>query len=223
MEALAEGVAELEAKAALHSLLAQAMNYPDAKLVDSLRKGKFAGALNESLAVLDDTSLKADIEKCRKEYLRKDSLDKSADKEEMLLELERDYTRMFFSSKPRLAYLFESVYREGELLQESTFEIAGLYRDAGLVLNEDFRLPPDHIAVELEFLSFLVFKEIEGLKNGNKETVEYAKELQEAVINKHLRSFALNVGERVAQHARAPFYRTVAQVLQQYFSKDVSA
>ena len=219
MEAIAEGVAELEAKAALHSLLAQAMNYPDAKLVDSLRKGKFAGALNESLAVIGDTSLKDDIEKCRKEYLRKDSVDKK----EMLLELERDYTRMFFSSKPRLAYLFESVYREGKLLQESTFEIARLYRDAGLVLNEDFRLPPDHIAVELEFLSFLFFKEIEGLKDGNKERVEYARELQDAVINKHLRAFALNVAERVAKHARAPFYRTVAQVLQQYFSKDVSA
>jgi len=219
MEAIAEGVAELEAKAALHSLLAQAMNYPDAKLVDSLRKGKFAGALNESLAVIGDTSLKDGIEKCRKEYLRKDSVDKK----EMLLELERDYTRMFFSSKPRLAYLFESVYREGKLLQESTFEIARLYRDAGLVLNEDFRLPPDHIAVELEFLSFLFFKEIEGLKDGNKERVEYARELQDAVINKHLRAFALNVAERVAKHARAPFYRTVAQVLQQYFSKDVSA
>ena len=219
MEAIAESVAELEAKAALHSLLAQAMNYPDAKLVDSLRKGKFAGALCEPLTVLGDTSLKEAIEKCGAEYQRSDA----AAKHEVLLDLERDYTRMFFSSKPRLAYLFESVYREGKLLQESTFEIARLYRDAGLVLNEDFRLPPDHIAVELEFLSFLFFKEIEGLKNGNTETAEYARELQEIVINKHLRPFALNVAERVVQHARTAFYRTVARVLQQYFSQDVSA
>ncbi len=219
MEALAEGVAELEAKAALHSLLAQAMNYPDATLVDSLRTGRFAIALSESLAMVGNTSLKSDIEKCRKEYLRKDS----AGKEEMLLELERDYTRMFFSSKPRLAYLFESVYREGKLLQESTVEIAGLYRDAGLVLNEDFRLPPDHIAVELEFLSFLFFKEAEGLKKEDKKAVEYAKELQDVVINQHLRPFALNLAERVAQHARTSFYRTVAHVLKQYYSQDVRA
>jgi len=162
MEAIAEGVAELEAKAAVHSLLAQAMNYPDAKLVDSLRKGKFPAALCESLATLGDTSLKEAIEKCGAEYQRGDA----ATKHEVLLDLERDYTRMFFSSKPRLAYLFESVYREGRLLQESTFEIARLYREAGLVLQEDFRLPPDHIAVELEFLSFLAFQEIEGLKSG---------------------------------------------------------
>jgi TorA maturation chaperone TorD len=219
MEALAEGVAELEAKAALHSLLAQAMNYPDATLVDSLREGRFTAALYESLAMLGDTPLKDAIEKCGAEHQRKDA----ETKHEMLLDLERDYTRMFFSSKPRLAYLFESVYREGKLLQESTVEIAGLYRDAGLVLNEDFRLPPDHIAVELEFLSFLFFKEAEGLKKGNKEAVEYAKELQDVVINQHLRPFALNLAERVAQHARTSFYRTVANVLKEHYSREVPA
>jgi len=195
------------------------MNYPDAKLVDSLRKGKFAGALCEPLTVLGDTSLKEAIKKCGAEYQRSDA----AAKHEVLLDLERDYTRMFFSSKPRLAYLFESVYREGKLLQESTFDIARLYREAGLVLNEDFRLPPDHIAVELEFLSFLFFKEIEGIKNGDEKKTEFARELERRVIGEHLRAFALNVAERLAQHAQTPFYRTIAQVLQHYYSHEVAA
>ncbi len=216
MEALAEGITELQAKAALHSLLARAMNYPDTILVDSLRKGDFFTAISASLGALGNTELKGELEKCRGEYL-------NSTKDEMLLELERDYTRMFFSSKPRLAYLFESVYREGKLLQESTLAIAGLYRDAGLVLNEDFRLPPDHIAVELEFLSFLVFKEAEGLKNGDSKAVEYARELQQVVIREHLRSFALNVAERVAKHARTPFYRTITKVLNEHFSQQLPA
>ncbi len=217
MEALAEGIAELQAKAALHSLLAQAMNYPDATLVDSLRNGSFFTTVSESLAALGNTALTTELEKCRKEYLD------CANKDETLLELERDYTHMFFSSKPRLAYLFESVYREGKLLQESTLTIAGLYRDAGLVLNEDFRLPPDHIAVELEFLSFLCFKEAEGLKNGNTKAVEYARELQGIVLKEHLRSFALNVAERVGKHAQTSFYRTVTNVLNEHFSQQVEA
>lgn len=219
MEAIAEDVAEVEAKAALHSLLAQAMNYPDKKLADSLRKGKFMAALNEALAALGDASLKEELDKCRAECQRTDAVTKH----EMLLELERDYTRMFFSSKPRLAYLFESVYREGKLLQESTFDIARLYRDAGLVLHDDFRLPPDHIAVELEFLSFLLFKEIEGIKNKDEKKADYARELEERVIDEHLREFALNVAERLAQHARTPFYRTIAQVLKQYYSQKLAA
>ena len=59
-----------------------------------------------------------------------------------LLDLEKDYTWMCFASKPRQVYLFESVYREGKLLQESTFEIARLYFEAGLQLTETFTLPP---------------------------------------------------------------------------------
>ena len=44
--------------------------------------------------------------------------------EDIRLALEKEYTWMCFASKPRLLYLFESVYREGKLLQESTFDIA---------------------------------------------------------------------------------------------------
>ena len=218
MKTSVEEITELRAEAALNSLLAQAINYPAAELVESLRDGTFMTTLRESLAALGDTSLTSAIDSCAKEYRQNEP-----DREAILLDLERDYTRMFFASKPRLAYLFESVYREGKLLQESTFEIAGLYRDAGLVVTEDFRLPPDHIAIELEFYSFLLFKEIEGIESGKKDVVDYARELQKTVLDKHLQPFALNVAERVEKHAQTAFFRTVAQALQRYFSHVVSA
>ena len=162
MQALTEPLVELDAKATLYSLLAKAMNYPDGPLADSIANGEFAEALASSLEALGQDPIAHDVRQLGKEIGRKPN-----QREKLLLELEKDYTWMFFASKPRVAYLFESVYREGRLLQDSTFEIAGLYRDAGLVLNEDFRLPPDHIAVELEFLSFLFYQELEGEKKEN--------------------------------------------------------
>ncbi len=214
MQALATELTELEAKAGLHSLLAQAFNYPDDELVKALGNGAFVDALQGWLEALGHTDLGDLLEPCRKEYLARTAKKRAA----ILLELERDYTRLFFASKPRLAYLFESVYREGKLMQDSTFQIARLYADAGLKLTEDFRLPPDHMAVELEFISFLVFKEIEGVKKDDNQQVEYAQELQGMVINEHLRAFAQNLGERVAEHARTTFYRTVALILKQCYS-----
>lgn len=202
---------ELQAKAVLHSAFAQAFNYPDAKLVESLMTGEFVDTICQSLAALGHTSASEDVSKLKQEYPN------SADRNQLLLEFERDYTRMFFASKPRLAHLFESVYREGKLLQESTFEIARLYHDAGLHLNDDFSLPPDHIAVELEFTSFLFFKEIEGIRTGNQEIAEYARELQAVVIDKHLRPFVLNLAEKVATHARTAFYRVMAGAMKQYY------
>ncbi len=215
MQAVATELAELEAKAGMHSLLAQAFNYPDEKLVSALRGGEFLEALEQWAEALGLAGLRKPIASCRKEYAGKQSGGKAA----VLLELEKDYTRMFFSSKPRLAYLFESVYREGKLMRESTFEIARLYADAGLQLTEDFRLPPDHIAVELEFLSFLAFKEIEGTKKGDQKQIDFARELQEQVVKEHLRKFAQNIGEKVAEHARTSFYRTVALVLKQCYGR----
>ena len=207
-----------ETKATLYSLLAKAMNYPDDKLADAIANGEFAEALAGSLEALGQGSIASDVRQFGRDMRRK-----PIKRESLLLELEKDYTWMFFASKPRLAYLFESVYREGKLLQDSTFEIAGLYRDAGLVLNEDFRLPPDHIAVELEFLSFLFFKELEGSKKEKQEVAAYARELQAAVVDRHLRLFARNVAERLTQHAKTPFYKTVARVLGALFSQDVPA
>jgi len=213
MAVIEQQLSEIRSKATLHSLLAAALNYPDLPLVVRFKSGDFVDVLLESL-LTSGHSLGEDIEKLKKNC----EADQSLGDAELLLELERDYTRMFFASKPRLAHLFESVYREGRLLQDSTFEIARLYYDAGLAPTEEFRLPPDHIALELEFLSFLYFKEIEGIENGDEEVEEYAKELQSLMIEKHLRAFALNIATKVSLHAKTPFYKMVAAVIQSYYS-----
>ncbi|MGZ4811829.1 MAG: TorD/DmsD family molecular chaperone [Terriglobales bacterium] len=216
MQAIAEQLTQLEAKATLHSLLARALNYPDQQLADSLASGEFSAALADLLTTLGHDHAAAEVRR-----LVKDPQVKAA--KTLRLNLEKDYTWMFFASKPRIAYLFESVYREGKLLQESTFEIARLYRDAGLVLNEDFRLPPDHIAVELEFLSFLYFKEHEAQKANKPKNVDYARELQAAVLDRHLRHFAQSVAQRVGENARTSFYRTVARILGSLYSQEKPA
>jgi TorA maturation chaperone TorD len=89
-----------------------------------------------------------------------------------------------------------------------------------LAPTEEFRLPPDHIALELEFLSFLFFKEIEGIENEDKEIEEYAKELQAVLTEKHLQPFALNVAAKVSMHAKTSFYKMVAAVILSYYSAD---
>ena len=203
-------VAALQAHSCVSSLLARALNYPDAALVGLVRSGEFAATLLNALESLEEHGVRAEFELLRQVP--------APTQEGFLLELQRDYTRMFFASAPRLAYLFESVYREGGLLQESTFEVARLYRDAGLAVQETFTLPPDHIAVELEFLSFLFFKELEGANDGEADAVEYAQELRGLLLERHLQAFALHLAERMSQHARCQFYKVVGGALHGYFA-----
>lgn len=202
------------AKAALYSLLAQALNYPDEDLVKSLCRGSFFREVMDALDALGIGGLNDSLEALQEE-LTGPGVDQSA----LLLEIEKDYTWMCFASKPhRLVYLFESVYNEGKLYDESTFQIARLYYEAGLKVEEDFRLPPDHIAVELEFMAFLSFKEAEGIKTGNSKIEDYAVELQKRTLDEHLRRFALTVAANLGKHAKTGFYQGVAKIMTGLFS-----
>jgi TorA maturation chaperone TorD len=185
------------------------MNYPDATLFGMLKEDAMLDLLLRSyehgIGKAPTPEMLALRDECAQAV--------AGDPAEMLLNLERDYTRLFFASKPRLAYLFESVYREGRLLQESTFQMARMYKDAGLTLSEDFRLPLDHIAVELEFLSFLLLKQIESAKNQNADADAYARELRSVLLEEHLSGLALALAERMGKHALHPLYRLAAAML----------
>ncbi|SEM24077.1 chaperone TorD involved in molybdoenzyme TorA maturation [Syntrophus gentianae] len=195
-------LADILARAEIFRRLATIFNYPDDELNQDLRSGIFISTLTDALktAGLDSACAKLDPGSILEDW-------------EELLALEKDYTRMCFASKPRQVYLFESVYREGKLLQESTFQIAGLYYEAGLQLTETFTLPPDHIAVELEFMAFLYFKEAEAIQEGSSAKESLALRLQGEVLQNHLIPFGLSVAERMEKYATTRFYRTMACIL----------
>jgi TorA maturation chaperone TorD len=193
------------AKSLLYNRLAHALNYPDMDLASSLVEDRFRGDLMavlppEARAVLEGLSVYS-----------------GGEKEKVLLDLERDYTWMFFASKPRIAYLFGSVYAEGKRYQDSTFEIARLYHEAGLKVEEAFKLPPDHIAVELEFMAYLAYSEMEAIKAGNSENEEYALELQRKALEKYVGPLARHIGERISGAAKTEFYRTMGRILTAVF------
>jgi nitrate reductase assembly molybdenum cofactor insertion protein NarJ/ferredoxin-like protein FixX len=78
---------------------------------------------------------------------------------ETLAQRRERYTSLFASGKPRF-WLNESAFVTGRILGEQTFEMAQLYRAAGL--EPAGAELPDHISLELNFLSFLA-EEIEEL------------------------------------------------------------
>jgi TorA maturation chaperone TorD len=205
--------AEPSSKMTIYSLLAQAINYPGKDLVKSLTSGEFTSKLSEALQNIGINGSSDDLLTLERDYAKPGN-----NESVLLLELEKDYTWMCFASKPRQVYLFESVYREGKLLQESTFQIARLYYDAGLKLSEDFKLPPDHIAVEFEFMAYLCFNEVNGIKNADHKVESYAIELQKKVLEEHLQAFGLFLSEKLGQHAKTAFYRVVARIVKSVLS-----
>jgi TorA maturation chaperone TorD len=211
MKTIEDRLRIVEGKSALFSLLSQALNYPDGDLEEKVSSGGFGQGLADALRPFCTNGLLQELESLR-------DLGPGGppeDREERLNRWERDYTWMCFASKPRLVHLFESVYREGKLLQESTFEIARLYYEAGLRIEEGFQLPPDHIAVELECMAYLLYQEAEALRHGDRDKGRCARRLQEGLLEKHLRPFGLSFSERMEKHAKSDFYRMMARVLRE--------
>ena len=93
-----------------------------------------------------------------------------------------------------------------------------LYYEAGLKMDENFQLPPDHIAVEMEFMAYLCFNELKAQRDGDKEKEGYAGELEKIVIEKHLAAFASQFAEKLAHCAESDFYKTIARVIPVLFN-----
>ena len=204
---------EPEIRWIITSRMAQALNYPDKDLVAGLLDHAFFQDIMKVFEALERPDAKKTLESLQKEY---DQAKESP--EELLLTLEKDYTWMCFASKPREVYLFESVYREGKLLQESTFEIARLYYEAGLQMDEGFDMPPDHIAIEFEFMAYLCFNEIKSINEGNEKKIKYSQRLQKQGIEEHLGPFASKIAVALEKNAKTSFYRATGKMLSVIFS-----
>ena len=132
-----------------------------------------------------------------------------------------DYSRLFVGPAELLAAPYGSVYLEKErrLMGESTMAAIDFYRSRGLVMDADFKEVPDHIAVELEFMYYLVFKEIEAIETKNMEAASAALESQETFMNSFLRPWADKLANKMAEGTETDFYKALAGCLSAFVYK----
>ncbi|MDP3016975.1 MAG: molecular chaperone TorD family protein [Deltaproteobacteria bacterium] len=70
-----------------------------------------------------------------------------------------EYARLFVGPYELKAPPYGSVYLGGarRVMGNSTMGVIKLYEETGLVMDKDFKELPDHIAVELEFMYYLIY------------------------------------------------------------------
>jgi TorA maturation chaperone TorD len=133
-----------------------------------------------------------------------------------------DYARLFLGPFAVPAAPYGSVYLEGkrQLMGNSTLDVLERYRLAGLKISSDFNELPDHIAVELEFMSFLIFKAIES--SGNSDAVKMIDfyESQKSFLKDHLGAWAFEFAAAVEKNAATEFYQNLAQATKAFLKND---
>ncbi len=129
-------------------------------------------------------------------------------------ELLLDYARLFLGPSGALAPPYGSVWLEGQeiLMRDSTVAVSRLYEEGGFEIAEDFRELPDHIAVELEFLYLLLFREEEAKGQADAAQIERMAGLKRRFLDEHLGRWVGPFATAVRSAAETRFYREVANL-----------
>lgn len=135
-------------------------------------------------------------------------------------ELAAEYAGLFLSAGRHPVFPYESVYTSEErlLMQEARDEVLSEYRKEGLDRITDFNEPEDHIAIELEFMSYLCQRTIEAMEKGDKEgSLAYLKK-QGDFLGKHLMVWVPDFCEDLEKATRSDFYKGIAGITKDYLN-----
>jgi TorA maturation chaperone TorD len=96
------------------------------------------------------------------------------------------------------------------MVSPAAMAVEAAYREAGIGMAEEKREPPDHFAVELEFLYYLSKKESDAWAAGDNEKAREWRRHELAFMDGHLSKWGPVFCARVGAESLHPFYRGIA-------------
>ncbi|MFO7774061.1 MAG: molecular chaperone TorD family protein [Dehalococcoidia bacterium] len=193
------------ARAVVYRFLALCFSYPDMELL-KLFDGDSLGECLDAWHVL---GLDASGE--MREVI---AWLESTGPEVALSELQVEYTRLFVNAYPRIpAPPYSSVYLDEDRLVwgPSTAQAGRFYEEAGLCPSADFADIPDHIAAEMEFVSYLILEQHKTDQEGVTTSPDMAT-IENQFLADHFLKWAPLFLDRVVGNTGAIFYGGVARL-----------
>lgn len=136
-------------------------------------------------------------------------------KEDYLRKLKTEYNMLFFGPGKLLAPPYSSVYIDGlgQVETKTTKRVSEIYRAWGVQLNQDFKEPVDHVAIEISFLHQL---NVIYAETGNLDALAQKQEFL-IHMNKWLNKFA----DQINAHQTLEFYGAMGEILVIYIEEQL--
>lgn len=204
------------------------------KIVDFIPREKKRGDCYRLLSACfyqpqKDTFIQEELVKNLGELLRQSSPDASAHAavmERVFLKYSEEdllvaYAKLFVGPNEILASPYGSVYLDGEktVMGDSTMEAIKMYEEQGLSMDSEFRNLPDHITVELEFIYYLIFKEVEALEKSQWDAALDFIKKQELFLDNFLQRWVNPFCDRIKQGTDNEFYTSLADCVSAFIGK----
>ena len=134
-----------------------------------------------------------------------------------------DFTRLFVGPFSLPAPPYGSVYMENErkVMGDSSMDAKRRYQSFGLDISKNIKEVPDHITVELEFMFFLIYKEIESIQSNASEQTQELICHQKSFLCDHLNMWVPDFTNCVIEHAGTEFYRNLAKATRIFITEEI--
>ncbi len=147
--------------------------------------------------------------------------------------LDQEFHDLFMVPLGRYVTPYEAVYRDereigdervsGLLMGPSTLAVKQLYRDAGIVVSEDFKDLPDHVGLELACMGFLCDAENAARRQNDADAAARMRKMQQRFFHEHLTVWLPALCGRIRENSSGPFYRGIANLTEAYLRQDSEA
>jgi TorA maturation chaperone TorD len=140
------------------------------------------------------------------------SENKERGEDELLSDIQADYTRLFIGPGKVLAPPYESVHFSSDRLmfQMETLQVRRWYAQFGLQSEKIYNEPDDHIGLEMVFMAHLATQAAVAARQGDDEKLDQLLEAQREFASKHLFRWAFRWCNQVHKEAHTDFFRGIA-------------
>jgi TorA maturation chaperone TorD len=140
--------------------------------------------------------------------------------ENTIFDLATDYAGIFIvaGGKGDCAYPYESVYSSPQklVMQDARDQVLKLYRENGLDKSPESIESEDHIAVELEFMSYLCHRISGALTADDKDLALSILKKQRSFLEEHLLNWVPAFCRDIERIAAGDFYKAMAKITAGY-------
>ena len=133
------------------------------------------------------------------------------------------HAKLFLGPFELQAPPYGSVYLDENtrLMGDSTVAVMKMYQLAGLSLSDENREAPDHIAIELEFMYYLISREIQSFKSGDTdEALEYLR-MQHKFNDKYLATWIGPFCDKIRESSEDDSYKLLSMCLSIFIQNTV--
>lgn len=115
---------------------------------------------------------------------------------------------------------YESLWREGQLMGDSTVRVATRYLEAGYQPEGRFA-PCDHLVEELQFMASLCNAEHEAQRAGRTQDARSAQQQQQQFLDEHLTLWVREYCRSIAEQSQEPLYQSLARMTSTVVEQDM--